>query len=334
MKLRFKLILTLFLAAGYSGISVSQNIVNTPQAKAELDTMLLLIGDHLKLQIDVTGHDTAFVQFPVFTDTVVKNVELLKDLPFDTLNDNGLVTIRKQYILTSFDSGYYHIKPLAVILRYGKSRIDTIFTNPMFFGVQTIQIDSTENRVADIKLPIDTPLTISEFFSEYFPYMITILVVIVLGLVTLWLVKNRKKNIKETIIEIPKEEAHVIALRELDSLAEQKLWQKGLVKDYYTGLSETIRRYIEHRFHILALESSTSDITHIVKSQKIIDKTLQPNLTELLETADLVKFAKHEPLASDHIKYLEQAYYFVKQTKIEIIEGQPKVDEQEINNHH
>lgn len=308
--------------------SHAQTSLRMPQAKADLDTTLLLIGDHVTLQIDVEDYDSAFVQFPVYTDTIIKNVEILKDLPFDTIDDNGRSIIRKRYVLTSFDSGYYYINPVAVMLRYKSNVVDTIYTNPLFFGVQTIQIDSAETRVADIKLPLDTPLTIKEFFHEYMPYLIIIVIALIIVFLVLWLLKNRKRKVVEIVEEIPKEEAHVYALRELDLLSEKKYWQRGQIKDYYSKLSEILRRYLELRYEIMALESSTTDISQILKVKKVIEKELQTKLLEFLETADLVKFAKFEPLASEHIKYLEQAYDFVLKTKIEAIPEPEEVDSQ------
>ncbi len=318
MKITPKIFL-LFLVSIYALKNQAQNIVQTPQIKAELDTTLALIGDHITLKIDVEGADSAFVQFPVYTDTIIKNVEILKDLPIDTIKENGRLLIRKRYLLTSFDSGYYYVNPILVMLRHKTNVIDSIYTNPLFFSVQTIQIDSTETRVADIKLPIDTPLTIKEFFKEYFPYFIIIIIAFIAGFLILWLLKNRKKTVVDTVVDIPKEEAHVVALRDLDNLSEKKYWQKGQLKAYYSELSEILRRYLELRFGVMALESSTTDISQILKTRKIIDKELQTLLLEFLETADLVKFAKFEPLASEHIKYIEQAYDFVLKTKIEIV---------------
>jgi hypothetical protein len=324
MRLASKIVATvlLLLALGQGGLAQSASV--TPRATAMLDTTLILIGDHVTLQIDVEGSDSAFVQFPVYTDTIVKNVEILKDLPFDTIRENGQVTIRKRYVMTSFDSGYYFINPIAVTLRYKTKPAETIFTNPMFLGVQTIQIDSTETRMADIKKPMDTPLTTKEFFSEYFPYVVVFAVLVILVFLVLWLLKQRKNTRTEPVIEIPREEAHVIALRELDQLAEKKLWQSGLVKNFYSDLSEILRRYLEHRYKILALESSTTDIALIFKSQKIVEKELQQKLMDFLETADLVKFAKFEPLASEHLKFMEQSYNFVLKTKVEVIPDEEK----------
>ncbi len=319
MRIASKIVITLFLLFALTEVSVAQSRQVMPKATAMLDTTLILIGDHVTMQIDVEGSDSAFVQFPIYTDTIVKNVEILRDLPFDTIRENGQVIIRKRYVMTSFDSGYYFINPIAVTLRYPSKPVETIYTNSLFLGVQTIQIDSTETRMADIKRPIDTPLTTKEFFSEYFPYVVVFAALIILVFLVLWLLKRRKKTTVEPIIEIPREEAHVVALRELDLLAEKKLWQSGLVKNYYSELSEIMRRYLEYRYNMRALESSTTDIALYFKQNRIVEKELQQRLLEFLETADLVKFAKFEPLASEHMKFMEQTYNFVLKTKLEVL---------------
>ncbi|MDD4746544.1 MAG: hypothetical protein PHW19_04610 [Salinivirgaceae bacterium] len=318
MKLK-TLIISFILLLTMGLLSSSAQSVD-PVASAKLDTTLVLIGDHVTLQIDVELFDSTFVQFPVYTDTITKDVEILRDLPFDTIRENNKTVIRKQYILTSFDSGSYYINPIAITLRTKESEAQTIYTNPLFLSVQTIQIDSTENRIADIKLPLETPLTINEFISEYLPYLLIMITVGILAFLLIWLIRKTKKQPTEPIVEIPKEEAHVIALRELDALNAKKMWQEGMIKPFYSELSDIIRRYLEHRYEIPALESSTSEIAFITKSLAILDKEIQHKLMEFLETADLVKFAKFEPLASEHLKFMEQSYSFVLKTKIEIID--------------
>lgn len=319
MKLLSHIIPIFLFLSLFSGKNYAQINNNMLQAHASLDTMLVLIGDHFTLQIDVDWEDSTFVQFPVFTDTVIKNIEILKDLPFDTISNAENKMIRKKYILTSFDSGYYHIPPIPITLRPKTGDAQEIFTEPLFIFVQTMQIDSTANTIADIKKTLDTPLTLKEFIQQYLPYFLIIVAAIILTLAILWLIRRQRNRPVEHEIIIPKEEAHVVALRELDNLNSQKIWQSGFVKQYYSELSDIMRTYLEQRFEMPAMESSTSDITLLLKNQKTIDKELKQKLLEFLEIADLVKFAKFDPVASEHLKYMEHSYAFVLQTKIEEI---------------
>ncbi|HON19445.1 MAG TPA: hypothetical protein PK990_09830 [Salinivirgaceae bacterium] len=304
--------------------SLAQQFSPLGEVRAELDTTIIMIGDHFTLKLEAEYQDSAFIQFPVFTNAVVDKIEILRDLPFDTLQQNGKKIISKRYKLTCFDSGNYVIDSLAVIFRYKNQTERKVFANPVAISVQTFQIDSTERRIADIKPPIDTPLTFREFINEYLPYGLVAIAIVAALILGLWLYSRKKAAPIPEVPVIPVEEAHVVALRELEQLEQNKLWQKGEVKEYYALLSLIIRRYIENRWHIPALESVTSEIRQLLKAIAEIDKDLYSNVMEMLEMSDMVKFAKFQPLPSESIKFLEDAYNFVRTTRkiVEIEENQ------------
>ncbi len=326
----------LLLVAGFWTLASNadaQRSSGVIEARATLDTTMIMIGDHFTLQIDAEWKDSMFIQFPVFTGNVVDKIEVLRDLPFDTVVVNGKPFIRKRYKLTCFDSGNYVIDSLELLLRFKNRNPEKIVLNPIFLNVQTFQIDSTENRIADIKPPLDTPLTFKEFINEYLPQVLIIFGVLVLILFGLWFYNNRKQKPVPDEIKIPVEEAHIIALRELEELENEKLWQQGRTKEFYARLSTIVRKYMELRWNVLALESTTTDIRSMIKSINEIDKVLGQKLLEILETSDLVKFAKYEPLASENLKYLEDAYLFIRTTKKEPqLEDNPEQTESDNEN--
>lgn len=291
-----------------------------PEARAALDTSLILIGDHVTLRLEVALPDSAFARFPVVTDTLARGVELLRDLPFDTTPaPGGGLVVGKSYLLTSFDSGHYHIAPLPVALARPGLPADTLWTDPLFLAVETIQIDSAENRMADIKAPMETPLTFGEFASEYLPYGLLALAAVALAAAAGWLYRRRRPAQPAAEPQLPPEEAHVAALRALDALADKKLWQEGMVKAYHSELSEILRRYLDHRFGMAAMEATTSEIAADIAAKARrgadIDKQLADSLISTLENADLVKFAKWTPAASENSRSLDQAYAFVRGTQ-------------------
>jgi len=107
--------------------------------------------------------------------------------------------------------------------------------------------------------------------------------------------------------------AHELALQALDELKQKELWQAGQVKEYYTEISYIVRNYLEGRFGIQALESTTSQITRQLH-QKSFPKELQKNMNELLAGADIVKFAKGTPTEAFHNQTLQYAYDLVNQS--------------------
>ncbi len=120
---------------------------------------------------------------------------------------------------------------------------------------------------------------------------------------------------EEIIIEVPKEEAHVIALRELDRLKQDKLWQAGKVKTYYARLTDILRAYLANRFNIESIEHTTPEIVADVINLRMLEDEDIEQLESLLDLADLVKFAKKIPDLDDHISSMVQVITFVKKTK-------------------
>jgi hypothetical protein len=115
---------------------------------------------------------------------------------------------------------------------------------------------------------------------------------------------------------VPKvlEPAHIIAFRALDKLKEEKIWEKGEVKEFYSCLTEITRTYIERQYGIPAMESTTEEILRAFRKTNPDDNLLDEILKELLELADLVKFAKETPLPVFNQTNLNNAYIFVQKT--------------------
>lgn len=297
----------------------------TAEVNAKLDTTLMMIGDQTAYTITAKVPKNAEVTFPVLTDTLIEKVEILRNLPFDTAISADTKTIIKPYIITCFDSGSYAIKPFPVAIQYNDSSFDTLFTQPAYMAVQTFHIDSTANAIADIKDPIDTPLTFKEFMQEYAIY--AGLFILVLALVfTIWwyVIKQQKKQEEQPIKVKPKEPPHVIALRELDELQGRKLWQQDKIKLHYSILSDIVRQYLEYRFDVPAMENTTGFILETIDQRKTLNKENTDKVKEILEVSDLAKFAKYTPLPDDNSRTLDYAYQLVLTTKERVFETEPK----------
>ena len=116
----------------------------------------------------------------------------------------------------------------------------------------------------------------------------------------------------------PKEPPYAIALRELDRIKGAKLWQQGKTKHYYSEVTDTLRRYIEGRFEIPAMEQTTAEILQSFRYRRdLLTGKSFANLEQTLTLADLVKFAKYEPLPDDNSLALLNAYFFVNDTRPE-----------------
>jgi len=116
----------------------------------------------------------------------------------------------------------------------------------------------------------------------------------------------------------PKEAPHVIALRELDRIKNEKIWQKDKTKQYYSEVTDVLRNYIEDRFEIRAMEQTTDEIMDSFKYRRdLLSEKSFTNLGQILSIADLVKFAKYKTLPDDDNLTLVNSYFFVNDTKKE-----------------
>ena len=125
---------------------------------------------------------------------------------------------------------------------------------------------------------------------------------------------------KEVIIEEVEEPeiilpSHVIALQKLEALEAADLWQQGAVKEYQSRLTYVLREYLEGRYNIQALESTTGEINEALRKSEVTEDR-RHKIRELLQVADLVKFAKAEPPETFHARVLQESKDFVEETKI------------------
>ncbi len=307
LKIVFLLLIFTFSIDGVSAQRV--------KATASLDSAKILLGDQVKLflQLDKPKHIT--VSFPILGDTIVNYIEIIDRSGIDTFEGESdeFEKLIQSFTITCFDSGTYRIPPYWFNIEV-EGVDDSIPSNGVTLQVFSMAIDTTRGPT-DIKMPYDAPLSL----KEVTPY---ILGVILLGAILFFILYSikRKKNNQPLFSKPvkPKEPAHIVALRELDRIKSEKIWQKDKIKQYYSEVTEAIRVYIESRFEIPAMEQTSDETIEAFRVKKgLINDKHFSNLSQILKLADMVKFAKYKPLADDHNFTLVNAFFFVNETKIE-----------------
>lgn len=293
-------------------LAVKSLIAQDIQVTASLDSNRILIGDQLKYTVQVLAPKNAKVEFPVLADSLTSLIEIVDQKKEYVLEEASMNRFFKEFTITCFDSGVHAIPPFPVIVHQTElNRVDTLVSNPEVLVVNTFLIDSTSNAIFDIKPPVSAPIT----FKEVAPYVVGVWLVAILVLLLIYFFRKKKKN--QPILSRPKpvEPAHIIALRKLDDFSVKKLWQQGLVKEFHSELTEIVREYLHNRFNVDALEQTTPEILNQVETGKFLDINNFSILSEMLGLADLVKFAKFQPLPDENEKSLKAAYEFVLSTK-------------------
>lgn len=281
-------------------------------ATARLDTNRILIGDRIGLELTVTVPAGNFVQWPLFSDTLTRNIEISRKSGIDTISSGAdYYTLTQKLFITSFDSGNHIIPPLH--FRYfNKGDTLSFFTEtmPAYLEVQTIEVDP-EQDIKPIKPPLRAPVT----FREMLPWIGLIVLAAVLAIAAYYFLIRKKKATPVLTVRLkPTIPPYEAALEALTALRQKKLWQAGRVKDYYTELTEIVREYIELRFSVRALEMTTSEIETALRPL-VISGTARERLYQTLKLADMVKFAKAQPLPLDNDTSLEYCFDFVRETR-------------------
>ena len=234
---------------------------------------------------------------------------------------NGDVLLSNKFRLRIWDPGQIIANNPSVQYQYqGDHLINNepfqaaLFVRPPF-DVAEMEKDSFD--ISPIKTIIKEPIE----FKDYLIY-----IYIAAALLGLWLAYTlyqryatgkEEKPVEEIKIIIP---AHKIALEKLHILNKKKLWEND-IKSYQSELTFVVREYLENRFKIPALESTTDEIVSGIKS-KNLDQNQMSEMKNILQVADLVKFAKSKPSMNIHQKFMTKAFDFVNETmeKEEVIE--------------
>ncbi|MBC7381581.1 MAG: hypothetical protein H7296_01140 [Bacteroidia bacterium] len=299
--------LLLMLVLCKAGMAQNYNV----RVEATFDTAAIRIGEQFHLNMELMLPQNARLAFPDFGDSIGQ-LAVVEQGKTDTLQDkeNKSVIYKQSVTLTAFEPGNYILQPFYFYYRLGASKnIDSVATAPLQILVQTVPVD-TAKAIKDIKPVLDVPVT----FDEVLPYLlVTLALLIIVGLI-LWYLKKRKKPAAPAYIAPPRP-AHEIANEALQKIESEKLWQEGLYKAYQSGVSDTVRTYIENRFNITALELTTDET--LVHLKKLVNAEAFEKLKYILQVADTVKFAKAIPIESENVLTMEYAYIFINITKQE-----------------
>lgn len=299
----FQRTLSLFLAVVF--LAPASLFAGRVTARARVDSTHFLIGDWITVHIGIEHPRGVHFQ-PLGGDSVAGFL-ILQHRPLtkqsDTLTTTDLVVSRYDSVSTEF--------PPLPIQYYvaGDSVPQTVFTNPLLLTVSTVKVDTTKEMV-DLKPPMAIPLTLAEI--ALYAGIILVCAGTAYLLYRYW--KKRKLAHPGPTYTPPPRAAHVIALEQLAILKDKKLWQQGRLKEFYSEITEIIRRYIENRYRLRALEETTDEIMAGLRSVPVRPEILPP-LEAILRRADLVKFAKFQPGIAEHEEMFTISYDLINRTK-------------------
>lgn len=306
-------------------VAVAQS--ETPTVRARIEPDSIFIGDRFDFIIEVEKDLVQTVLFPEFTPKGENLIELVEVMPTDTIERDGRrLKIAQRYRLAAFQEGLINMgKP--GVLYADKNIVDTLYTtDSLVLKVATFQIDSTSQSIYDLKPQLTLPFRLAEI-RGYLLWGLLLVALLALALYGLHrYLEARGRHLKDLFKPAPPEPPHVVAIKALEALHHQKLWQNNKHKLYYSTLTDILRTYIAGRWGVGAMEMTSEEIITAMRSVELPDKA-RMDLTSVLMDGDLVKFAKFTPEAEQNESDYMKVYYFVEETKP--VEVNPEAEENE-----
>ena len=285
--------------------SFAQGVVAT----AKIDTNKVVVGQPFTLELSITQPKDAKLDWPFISDSI-GSLEVVKNNGLDTVpvEDKSILMRSQKVTLMAFDTGLFTIPGYTIDYKLRNANAK-VYTDPLTITVFTMPVDTTK-AIKDIHPIQDVP------FDWMFVIMIVagiLILALIIWLVVRYLKNAKKKDELNKVIHSPRSSAYEIAMKGFEDLKKEQWWQKGDVKKYYSELTEVVRLYIQNRWMIPALEFTSDEILEHAFIKQLAS-TENEKLVYLLRLADLVKFAKAIPHASEHELSLVNAIQFVEAT--------------------
>ena len=294
------------------------------EVEGKVNSTDVQVGKPFTLDLSLKVPYGWFVEWNDFAiDTLSEQIDIIKRGNVErTADADSNVIVKQQLTLMTFDTGQVRLP--AVGLTYARSFDDPMrmkaFTEPIDLYATTMVVDTLQ-PYKPIIAPLDAPISM----KEVFPWLLVVLLAVLVGLGFWLFFKRRKKRVDQdgNIVRGPVIPPYDKAVDDLKRLREEKLWQSGKVKEYFSSLTDIAREYIEGQFGVNAVEMTTDDIMEEIRPLRFPKETYD-KLKDTMEVADLVKFAKYtaSTLESDTAltsmtEFVDESYAHFQKMKAE-----------------
>ncbi len=288
----------------------SSNIMANPiSVSATIDSTTLLIGEQRTIHIEVEHPKIVEMQFPDFSKDkmLTEGIEIVRMTDKDTTNlKGGSIRIEQDLIITSFDAGRYEIEPFKF------STPDQYYTtNRFIINVVTIEEDFTKaqlNKSEGFLIPSIDILRAIQLLS------LLLIVAGIVGFIVLYKIIVSKKSDLNFEFDIrDRRTPQEVAMSSLNNIKDEKIWQQGQQKKYYTQITETLRLYFMERFNISALEMTSDQIIEELRKDDDAAR-VDDKIDQVFKLSDMVKFAKYQPTQEENEMSIVNAMLIVNQT--------------------
>lgn len=262
------------------------------------------VGDPIELTLTVTHPDDHQVILPQLEETWGDFTVHAQSAPQTIINGDGTKTTTQIIDTRLFAPGSFDTPPLAIKAADATGQLTEVIASPASVHVSSVLV-AGDTTLRDIKPQAELP------FKALWPWVIGLTLVATAAgasIFLFWLKKRRGQVVVDN--RLP----HEIALDELARIEQLGLPRVGRFKEHYTLVSDCIRLYVEQRYRLPALERTTAEIREDLRRAPV-DQRFASIFLQLLNEADLVKFAKYSPQVPDAQLLVTNTRAIVEMTK-------------------
>ncbi len=273
--------------------------------RAGVDKGTVTIGDPIEYTVTVR-HDP---QYPLLSSIEAPSEDIFKIKKIDDIRrqEGSLLIEGKKFTLTAYRLGDFVLDPVKIDYRDEKGNTQTLSTSPIYIKIASVAEGTEKKDIRDVKTVVSIPR------SNFLIYLgvLAAVTALVYWLLRLWFLSRKKTA---AIIPEPKLDPEQEALGRLDALIESDLLRKGHTKLYFLQFTDILKRYFERRLNISAPEATTEEILAQLKSKELPSE-IRLKIKEVLEAADLAKFAKWKPAPAEILSINQQAKRLIEECR-------------------
>lgn len=302
--MKIKFLIYIFVLLAFSLQSKSQSL------KISSDTNNVMIGDLITINYQYLAPETVDVTMPIFIKDSAGKLQVLNEMNVDTIKNGNSFGLSKKFIVSAYDSGSFVVPPLYALV-HNKDKIDTVYSDSITLNFAMPQID-TSKAIKDIK-----DIYAVDYTDNTWIYVVVIfLILLIVSYLLYKYYKKRKLSKEEEITDYdPSIPPYILAMESLRKVEQERLWQNGHFKKYYSEIVDILRIYYHRIYDIKTKELTSGELVEALSGLRLFDQDCNTMLQYISQYSDLSKFAKANPLPENNTQSLKYALELVERGK-------------------
>ena len=293
-----------------SGVRVSLVADASELTVGDLVTISLIVSHPAEFTVVIPRLERDWGSFEVQAQTSVQTVSVA----------DGIRTVAKQFRVTLFAPGTFETPDIPVSVRGSDGIAVQVSPNPVQLTVNSV-LASPDEELKDLRPPADLSTPI---WKRTIVLVLIVVAALAIAAGTAFFLYRRSRRTGGPSVALPDlRTPWEVVTQELDRIASLDLPGKGDLKGHYTLVAAALRTYLGATYlrdagGQNADEMSTEEISASIV-QSALDYGNARLVVDLLQEADLAKFANYEPTADRAMEALSQARNFVGATRPAVV---------------